>query len=453
VKDLDAVIDFRTAAFDLDNVYGRGKDDQPYIYDGDKFLLGVKILGGSPHGAGAHDLPRNSAGRALIGDPRNDENSIVSQLQGLFLRLHNRAVDEVGKLVKANKDIDAFKTTQQMVRDHYQYVVMNDFLAKIVSDGVLTSLKTSNRWDANKLTLFDPKQDTPFMPVEFSVAAYRLGHSMVRPGYRLNDAIIEAIFPVQRQTGMNFPEGLTGFRPLITDWAIDWSRFIPIEERDYGPNPDDLTKPATEKQVREMYRRLQFAYKIDTSIVDPLGSLPKVVASDPPPSLAERNLKRGAQFSLPTGQEAAKAMKLTPLPDDKILIGKASSDAKPVSIADVAKGAFNGKCPLWTYILAEAMQNAADLAIPARGASGKVSTPQLGPVGGRIVAETFLALIHADERSFVSQAPEWKPQGARFGLRELVIYALGDAEVQLKPRVLLNSDGEVVKPLPQHRAA
>ena len=50
VKDLDAVIDFRTAAFDLDNVYGRGKDDQPYLYEGDKFVLGAKILGGSPHG-------------------------------------------------------------------------------------------------------------------------------------------------------------------------------------------------------------------------------------------------------------------------------------------------------------------------------------------------------------------------------------------------------------------
>ena len=167
-------------------------------------------------------------------------------MQGVFLRLHNRAVDEVAKTVKNDKRVDVFKTTQQMVRDHYQYVVMNDFIAKIVSDNVLKTLKTSDRWDASKLT-FGWNRDTPFMPVEFSVAAYRLGHSMVRPGYRLNDAIIEAIFPVHRETGSNFPEGLTGFRPLITDWAIDWSRFIPIEDREYGPNPDDLKKPATQK--------------------------------------------------------------------------------------------------------------------------------------------------------------------------------------------------------------
>src|SRR5437870_4811867 len=89
-NDPDALIDFRTPAFDLDNVYGRGPDDQPYMYDGDgSFLLGDPIQGGDP---GAKDLSRNNANprRALIGDPRNDEHTIVSQLQGLFLRFHNR---------------------------------------------------------------------------------------------------------------------------------------------------------------------------------------------------------------------------------------------------------------------------------------------------------------------------------------------------------------------------
>ena len=89
-SDPDALTDFRTPAFDLDNVYGRGPNDQPYLYNnGFKFLLGNPLANGAP------DLPRNSAvpARALIGDPRNDENSIVSQLQGLFLRFHNRVVD------------------------------------------------------------------------------------------------------------------------------------------------------------------------------------------------------------------------------------------------------------------------------------------------------------------------------------------------------------------------
>jgi Animal haem peroxidase len=438
IKDARAVIDFRTAAFDLDNVYGRGRDDQPFMYDGDKFLLGVRILGGSPHGAGAHDLARNSLGRALIGDPRNDENSIVSQLQGVFHRFHNRAIEEN----KEKDDTKRFNDTQRMVRDHYQYVVMNDFLPKIVSGAVLASLKTNGRWDPAKLTLFTRDRlgeafqpDYPFMPVEFSVAAYRLGHSMVRPGYRLNDGTLEAIFPVHRNTGRNFPEGLTGFRALITDWAIDWARFIDVEERDYGPNPDNTPEP-TQKQIREMFRRLQFAYRIDTSLVDPLGSLPPSVAANPG-SLALRNLQRGEQFRLPTGQEIARKMGIKPLDDEDILIGKAvdtpGKGEEPVSIATIAGDSFKGKCPLWTYILAEAAQNKTSMDIPAKGAPGKVSTPQLGPVGGRIVAETFLALLNADQKSFL-HGPDWKPNGGKFGLRQLVMYGLGETGTKLAPR-------------------
>ena len=99
------------------------------------------------------------------------------------------------------------------------------------------------------------------------------------------------------------------------------------------------------------------------------------------------------------------------------------------------------------------MQNAVDLAIPVTGAPGKVSTPQLGPVGGRIVAETFLALLSADERSFVQMTPQWKPQGARFGLRELVAYGLGDNSVTITPRLLLSPEGEIVTGAAEQRAA
>src|SRR4051812_19774019 len=178
-NDPDALVDFRTPAFDLDNVYGRGPGDQPYIYDnGDAFLLGDALQGGSD--AGGKDLPRNAAAqgrrRALIGDPRNDENAIVSQLQGLFLRFHNRKLQD-------NPGISSFETLQRLVRFHYQYVVLNDFLPRIVHPSVLDQLKTNGKYDAKKLKYYHWK-NSPFMPVEFSVAAYRFGHSMVRPGYR-----------------------------------------------------------------------------------------------------------------------------------------------------------------------------------------------------------------------------------------------------------------------------
>jgi hypothetical protein len=194
-NDPNALIDFRTPAFDLDNVYGRGQADQPYMYDGDRlFLFGTPLNGGN---ANAKDLARNNANpnRALIGDPRNDENSIVSQLQGLFLRFHNRTV--------ADNPGMSFQDVQQQVRFHYQYVVLNDFLPRVVHSSVLNALKSGNQYDQHKLKFFHWKHE-PFMPVEFSVAAYRFGHSMIRPDYRLNDSVLLPIFPIK-----GFPEGLT----------------------------------------------------------------------------------------------------------------------------------------------------------------------------------------------------------------------------------------------------
>ena len=408
-SDPDWLTDFRTPAFDLDNVYGRGPNDQPYMYDnGPKFLLGDLLDNGAP------DLPRNNANprRALIGDPRNDENSIVSQLQGLFLRFHNRMVDD-------NNSVD-FAGIQQLVRFHYQWLVLHDFLPRIVDSGVLSHLKTDGKYDRGRLRFFHWK-NRPFMPVEFSVAAYRLGHSMIRPGYRLNDddATLLPIFP----DAAGGP-GLTGFQAMAKNRGIDWGRFIDIDVRSYGTdNPADA---ATKK-------RLQLAYRIDTSVAAPLSMLPLSVASDPPPSLPQRNLLRGFELGLPSGQSVAHAMGVPVLTDDRIVIGKAVDDPQGgddpdirgtiASIPELA--AFKGKCPLWTYILAEAAQKKEPVQIPVTE-NLKITTPKLGHVGGRIVAEVFLGLMFGDNNSYLNLQPNWQPpSGAAFGLRDFVKYALG----------------------------
>jgi len=424
-SDPDALTDFRTPALDLDNVYGRGPGDQPYMYDngGPKFLLGDALDNG------AHDLPRNSANprRALIGDPRNDENSIVSQLQGLMLRFHNRVVDDNSLL--------EFPALQRIVRWHYQWAVIYDFLPKIVSAPVLDALKTNGKYDKAKLKFFHWRND-PFMPVEFSVAAYRLGHSMIRPGYRLNDddATLLPIFPIPPNTISEIPQGilngLTGFQEMAKNRGIDWGRFIDIEGdvRPYGDDPDTVS-PAN----AAMKARLQFAYRIDTSVVTPLSILPSTVVSDPPPSLPQRNLIRAFELGLPTGQDVARAMGVTPLKDSEIVIGKAvdspSGDDVLGKLSDLKDlAAFHGKCPLWTYILAEAARTQTSLPIPVTGGK-KITTPQLGPVGGRIVAEVFLGMLFGDNDSFLSADPNWIPsirnKGTDFALRDLVAYALG----------------------------
>lgn len=410
-QDPDGLVDFRTPSLDLDNLYGRGPNDQPYMYDGIKFLLGEKLTGaGVPD---ASDLPRFK-GRALIGDPRNDENSIVSQFQALMLRFHNRMVDDNDGL--------SFEEVQQRVRFHYQYVVLNDFLPRIVHADVLNGLKTAGRYDRSKLAYYH-WHTYPFMPVEFSVAAYRLGHSMIRPGYRLNNAdnMLLQIFPDPNNPDTN---ALTGFRAMGPGRGIDWGRFIDIDKRAFGDENDD-TNPDNK-------RRLQFAYRIDTSLVDPLRKLPPEVASNPA-SLALRNLERGWRLGLPSGQAVARAMHLTPLNDDQIIIGRAVDEPgagdPQTKIATIANGVFAGNCPLWTYILAEARQFQTAVTIPVTGGPGTVNTPQLGPVGGRIVAEVFLGMLFGDNSSVLSLDPQWTPvTGSGFALKDLVAYALGQGD-------------------------
>jgi len=143
-SDPDAIVDYRTPKFDLDNMYGRGPDDQPYLFDFQdngtiKMLLGRPITG-NPADPNTRDLPRNNpnTGRkfALIGDKRNDENIIVSQLQGMFLRFHNRMVDYH---VLNNLDT-SFEAIQQAVRFHYQWMVLHDFLPTIIGEDMLNAI-------------------------------------------------------------------------------------------------------------------------------------------------------------------------------------------------------------------------------------------------------------------------------------------------------------------------
>jgi hypothetical protein len=421
--DPDALNDFRTPRFDMDNLYGRGPDDQPYLYaDGVRFVLGDALTGEADGTAiAASDLPRSAAAqaRAIIGDPRNDENVIVSQLQGLMLRLHNRLAD-------LNPGM-AFENLQRELRFHYQWVIVNDFLPTIVDAGVLAEVLphlaagTDPVTDPPQLHWFAPR-DNAFMPLEFSVAAYRFGHSLIRPGYRLNDGV--GPLPIFQFANHPADPALTGFGAFPSQWAIDWNRFIDLNPRPYG-NPGEAGAAGGPGNLL----RTQLAYKIDTSLVNPLKHLPTRVASDPPPSLAERNLLRGWRLRLPTGQDVARAMGVPVLADDDIVIGKFSGDPADLRgpIVDVAGDAFAGNCPLWTYVLAETIET--PVVFATTDGDQTIPTRRLGPVGGRIVAETFVGIMLQDSSSWLTLDPLWTPTlpmtAGRFGLRELIAAALG----------------------------
>jgi hypothetical protein len=426
-NDPDALVDYRTPRFDLDNVYGRGPDDQPYLYTDSApqlFVLGAPLTGAPEVNAGARDLQRNTQtpARALIGDPRNDENVIVAQLQGLWHRFHNRFTKDHPAL--------SFPQVQQQVRFHYQWLLLHDFLPTIIAEEVLKGVLPFDKHgkaivSQSNLQFFHPR-DEAFMPLEFSAAAYRFGHSMIRPGYRLSSTVGPQPLFKFGQDALD----LRGFKAPQPNWALDWRRFIDLVPLDYGTLTDDPDQNDPKNQ-----NRLQLAYKIDTSLVNPLGVLPASIAVDPS-ILALRNLERGWRMRLPSGQDVARAMGLQPLPDDKIVIGKFTGDPADIvakSIAIVGDGtSFVGNCPLWTYVLAETIPTKKfTVKIKDNMVVDNIETRQLGPVGGRIVAETFVGLLLADSSSYVSLNPLWEPDknlvnsDKKFGLRELVRYALG----------------------------
>jgi Animal haem peroxidase len=421
-QQLDALADFRTPRFDLDNLYGRGPDDQPYMYTPDKIhvLLG-EPMSGNPFDPDARDLPRGPNERALIGDPRDDENRIVAQLHAIFLRFHNKVADYLARPDQLGAKV-SFEAVRSQVRWHYQWMLVRDFLPRVINS------------DTYQRVFADPCYPSPtlpglgdglrLMPVEFSVAAFRFGHSMIRPEYRLNLKVPRR--PIFSPGGYdrahaNAAADLGGFRPIPSDWAIDWQFFI-----DLGPGREPQSLGPL---YGPMKREPQMAYKIDTSLVHPLGDLPPQIASHPN-ILALRNLERGRTFSLPTGQQVARALDEEPIPDDKLMIRKVTAknrdELKP--LWKIAPG-FVGRAPLWAYILSEAQ-------VTSRGRAGNGASPdsiplKLGPVGGRIVADVFAALLRGDPTSYLKQGAPFTPiadftrDGRTFGLAELINVALG----------------------------
>src|SRR5256714_823333 len=225
-----ALVDFRTPRFDLASLCGRGPDDQPYMYDDDRiYLPSGKPLSGKPFDPGAVDLPRGPSDRALIGDPRNDENRIVAQLHAIFLRFHNEVVRKLG-----GKKHVSFQEVREQVRWHYQWVLVDDFLRTILDEETYNSVFLDNYNFVTKIPRLR-ENDLELMPVEFSVAAYRFGHSMIRPGYRLN-SVIESPIPIFSDYPDDFTADLGGFRPIPPEWAIDWQFFIKLgHNAEHGP--------------------------------------------------------------------------------------------------------------------------------------------------------------------------------------------------------------------------
>ena len=374
---VSSLINLRTPQFDLDSLYGSGPATSAKLYNADSMhLLEGKLLTGSTD-TGARDLPRDSRGQAIVGDPRNDENRIVAGIHSMFIRLHNLQVDRILREQSQLSSTEVFALARKAVVAQYQQLVVLDYLPKIIDRRVLDRVLSNNNGSltANS-SVYSPCMQ---MPVEFAVAAYRFGHSQVRGLYRINSEVDR--LPVFSGSFGTPGIDLVGFSAAPSNFGIDWSRFFSRSGR-------------AETDV-------QSSYKIDASITNSLSLLPLPVTSAGPADLAKRNLLRSSQLGLPTGQDVARALGVRVLRDDEILIGKATGVATEATAITKLAPSLAGKTPLWAYILAESTASAYRVVDGA--IVGQQRAPfRLGPVGSQIVAETFVGLLASDPNSIIN---------------------------------------------------
>ncbi len=379
-QDPESIRNFRIPALDLDSVYGGGPGVSRHLYDaaidgGQTSLLTEEIPGSaavSIDGSARRDLPRNSQNTALLGDPRNDEHLILAQFHLAMLRFHNRVVEDVrSDLGAGHSRSEIFAEAQRIVRWHYQWIVLHEFLERTVGVATRDSVLAGPRhfsW-----------RNMPYIPVEFSVAAYRFGHSQVRPSYRANfgtsttvaaQQFFALIFDPDSAADSDDPSDLRGGTRAARRF-VDWQTFFDFGDGHVRPNK-----------------------KIDTTLSSVLFNLrgqPQGEAT----SLATRNLLRSLSMKVPSGQRVARAMGLAEL---------ANAD-----LDDLREYHLHQRTPLWFYVLREAQ-------VQAAGA-------RLGEVGGRIVAEVLIGLVRGDSQSYLRQEPDWTPtygSGGAFTIVDLL---------------------------------
>lgn len=444
VTDPSDLTQARSPALDLDSVYGNGPTLEPQFYssDGIKLKTGSTQMSGPPPVANTSldnfDLPRKGATvanpeevrLALIPDPRNDENLAVAQTHLSFIRFHNNVCDQLAKSGTPSSMI--FEKAKELVVKHYQWMLKTDFLPRIVDPAIVDDVFENGRkvFEVDGLGF-------PTMPLEFSVAAYRLGHSMIREKYDWNAVFgvggafgdigtLDNLFRFSGTSG-NLSPGTDvnnptqgSFDRLPTNWIADWTRL-------YDFVADGVPELAPETT-------LNFARPLDTRLTDPLKNLPlgsfgaRVPGGSVPAqqmNLAFRNLARARMVGLATGQEVAAHM-ATKVPGINILSRAQIIGDDLDSLSEAQKDELASATPLWFYILREASLNAVDG--PGSG--------RLGAIGGRIVAEVFHRAIEGSQVSILRDQgfkPSLGTSEGVFRMTDLLRVAYDAVKGELRP--------------------
>jgi hypothetical protein len=361
----------RTSDLDLDSVYGGGPKITPHLYQLPYIRVGRPISG-----KGAlprYDLFRTKASYyygpaggdavALLGDPRNDENIVISQLHAAFVAFHNRTVDilverdfgndrdgfchpqspcdthELAQSLPDDVKLKLFEIARDHVIHYYHRLIVEDFLPRVIGLRHTASLLKRGR-DFFYPNGFGDENGKISIPIEFAAAAFRYGHSEVRDSYVLRDGVQFDLLSDGRDGSPR------AFTPVTPRFLVDWRYFFDLGGKPpYGFN---------------------FARRIDTELVRSLHRLhfSHVVGLHEVTSLASRNLARGKTMHVPSGQEVAKVV--LPVLEARGLLGEGDPASRSRYGGELWRAYLlppdertayflgEGETPLWYYILQEA---------------------------------------------------------------------------------------------------
>lgn len=404
-----SVTNFESFRFDLNNLFGGGPTVDPQLYAADHKHL---LVTGTPGGGGVYDLARDPlTGEAILVEPRDDDNQIISQVTAAFAAFYNDFVDRG----------DSYARARRLTEDYYQEIVLTDVLPAYVGQSTIDEyLRVGPGGSVRLITPNFP--DASFTPIEFSVGAYRFGHALVRANYHIND-----IFPATEDVDDNVPifdlgafqtGDLSGGAPLPgpngssstactstslcvqpnpAGHQIQWKYFVPALDA----NPND---PG-----------INYARQTQPTISAPLFNLPAETipgcadVADPvcngSGDLISRDFARGNWDGLPSGQDIARALGCPVI--------------SAASINPTDDPVFDSGTPLLYYVLAEA----------------KAENRVLGCVGRKIVAQTFLRVLWDTPNSVLRS--HFRPDPALVRLApEKPVFSFGDLLVDtgLAPR-------------------
>ena len=416
-----ALLQGRSPSLDLDSLYGAGPLDaeSEKFYKADKLHLktGKTVAAGDPAMNG-FDLPRGEGNtnakkrKAVIPDFRNDENLAVAQTHNAFIRFHNRIVDT---LPSATPPAQRFAAARELAVKHYQWMIKTDYLPRICQPGIVKDVFDNGR---KAFEVGATPTEVPTMPIEFSVAAFRLGHAMIRRAYNWNIRFDDGAGTLDWLFIFSATGGdLAGELKLASNWIADFRRLYDFKEAGRA----DLAVPAA---------KFNRAMRIDTTLVNPLKNLPvgtfggpDVPLDDPRANLAFRNLTRAKMVRLATGQQMAKMLKnkgvnVAALTKAQLRDGNNGADLGGLTQAQ--RQAVLKDTPLWFYVLREAEHN----------------NGRLKGVGARIVAETFHRAIEGSANSIVRD-PAWRPtlgpDNNTFRMVDLLLFAFEGKKSLLAP--------------------